>query len=62
MAIADYVFVIADGKVIGKGTPAEVRSDDAPRVHQFINGLPDGPVPFHYPAIDYRQDVLSGAG
>ena len=23
---------------------------DEPRVRQFIRGLPDGPVPFHYPA------------
>lgn len=61
LAIADYVYVIADGKVIGQGTPAEVRNDDAPRIHQFVRGLPDGPVPFHYPADDYREDVLSGS-
>lgn len=61
LAIADYAYVIADGKIIGKGTPAELRADTTPRIHQFINGLPDGPVPFHYPADDYREDVLSGA-
>ena len=26
-------------------------------VRQFLQGLPDGPVPFHYPAPDYRQDL-----
>ena len=27
---------------------------------RFLRGDPDGPVPFHYPATDYRQDILSG--
>ena len=30
-------------------------------VRQFLNGDPDGPVPFHYPAEDYRRDILNGA-
>ncbi len=57
-SIADYIYVIADGKVIGAGTPEQVLSTDDARVRQFIRGLPDGPVPFHYPAPDYRQDLL----
>lgn len=57
-SIADYIYVIADGKVIGQGTPDEVINADDARVRQFIRGLPDGPVPFHYPAVDYRQDLL----
>ncbi len=56
-SIADYIYVIADGKVIGQGTPEQVLSADDARVRQFIRGLPDGPVPFHYPAVDYRQDL-----
>ncbi len=56
-SIADYIYVIADGKVIGYGTPDEVLNTDDARVRQFIRGLPDGPVPFHYPAVDYRQDL-----
>ena len=59
-SIADYIYVIADGKVIGQGTPDEVLNADDARVRQFIRGLPDGPVPFHYPAVDYRQDLLLG--
>ncbi len=63
-SIADYIYVIADGKVIGQGTPDAVLNSDEPRVRQFIQGLPDGPVPFHYPAVDYREDLLlqPGAG
>lgn len=56
-SIADYIYVIADGKVIGKGTPEQVLNTDEARVRQFIRGLPDGPVPFQYPAVDYRQDL-----
>jgi len=60
-SIADYLYVIADGGVIASGTPAELRQTDSPWVRQFVNGLPDGPVPFHYPARDYYQELLEGA-
>jgi phospholipid/cholesterol/gamma-HCH transport system ATP-binding protein len=56
-SIADYLYVIADGKVIGQGTPEELQRDITPKVQQFIQGLPDGPVPFHYPAKDYAEDL-----
>lgn len=56
-SIADYIYVIADGRVIGSGTPEAVLQSDDPHLRQFICGLADGPVPFHYPATDYRQDL-----
>ncbi len=56
-SIADYIYVIADGKVIGQGTPDQVLNTEEPRVRQFIRGLADGPVPFHYPALNYREDL-----
>lgn len=56
--IADYIYVIADGKIIGEGTPAELAQNKSPDVLQFIHGLPDGVVPFHYPAKDYATDLL----
>ncbi len=60
-AIADYLHVIADGQMRGQGaTDAVIKSDDA-RVRQFVQGLPDGPVPFHYPAPDYLHDLGLGA-
>ncbi len=58
MSIADYVYVLANGKVIGEGTPEEVRQDSSPLLKQFIQGLPDGVVPYHYPAKDYAEDLL----
>jgi phospholipid/cholesterol/gamma-HCH transport system ATP-binding protein len=59
-AISDYIYVISEGKVIGKGTPEALGKTDAARVKQFMQGLPDGPVPFHYPAPDYMEDLLDG--
>ena len=58
-AISDYVYVISQGKVIGQGTPEALGSTDSDRVKQFMQGLPDGPVPFHYPAPDYMEDLLN---
>ena len=60
-SIADYIYVLADGEVIGHGTPDEVLHSDKPRVKQFIQGLPDGPVPFHYPARNLCDDLMAGA-
>jgi len=57
MSIADYVYVIADSRIIGEGTPEQIANDKSPLVNQFIHGLADGPVPFHYPANKYREDL-----
>ena len=58
ISIADYVYLISDGKVIGQGTPDQLQSEPSPRVTQFMQGLADGPVPFHFPAKDYAADLL----
>lgn len=55
-AISDYAVVISNGSVLAKGTPAEVEANQDPYVQQFIQGLPEGPVKFHYPAVDLRED------
>lgn len=59
LSICDHAIIIADGRVIGAGAPSELKAMDSPLVNQFINGLPDGPVPFHFPAGDYAQDLLT---
>ena len=56
-SIADYLYLLGDGKVIGQGSPQEMDDSDLPQVKQFMNGLPDGPVGYHYPAADYRADL-----
>lgn len=57
-SIADYIYLISDGKIAGQGTPDEIRHSESPWVRQFIDGLADGPVAFHYPARDYADDLL----
>jgi phospholipid/cholesterol/gamma-HCH transport system ATP-binding protein len=57
LSIADYVYVLAQGKVVGEGSPQEILVDENPWVKQFIHGLPDGIIPFHYPAVDYKEDL-----
>ena len=56
--VADYIYVLFNGKVIGEGTPAALQEEQAPHIRQFIGGLPDGPVSFHYPASDYQAQLL----
>jgi phospholipid/cholesterol/gamma-HCH transport system ATP-binding protein len=60
-SIADDIYVISGGRVVARGSPAEIAADRAPWVRQFMDGLPDGPVPFHYPAPGILADLL-GAG
>lgn len=57
-SIADYAYIIADGRVVEHGSPEQLKRSRNERIHQFMQGLPDGPVPFHYPAQDYREDLL----
>lgn len=57
-SIADRVYLVADGRVIGHGTPAELQASGDPQVRQFMDGLPDGPVPYHYPGPAYEADLL----
>jgi phospholipid/cholesterol/gamma-HCH transport system ATP-binding protein len=56
-SIADYIYVIAEGKVIDHGTPDELNRSRSDWTQQFMKGLPDGPVTFHYPAPDYKKDL-----
>ena len=57
LEVVDYVYFMADGRVIAEGTPDQIRESREPFVNQFVNGKLEGPVPFHYPAQDYRADL-----
>ncbi len=57
MSIADYVYIMANKKVIGSGTPDELRADLSPLVHQFMSGKADGPVPFHFQAKPFEEQL-----
>ncbi|MBD3822647.1 MAG: phospholipid ABC transporter ATP-binding protein MlaF, partial [Thiotrichales bacterium] len=57
LSIADFACVISEGRIVAQGTPEELLASDSEYVKQFLRGLPDGPVPFHYPATDYIEDL-----
>jgi phospholipid/cholesterol/gamma-HCH transport system ATP-binding protein len=58
-AIAHDSYLLSGGRVVAKGTPAELRDSSVDVVRQFIDGSAEGPVPFHYPAPDYEQQLLA---
>jgi len=57
-AIADYSYLLSGGTVVAEGEPAQLAAESREVVRQFMSGSPDGPVPFHYPAPDYFQQLL----
>jgi len=56
--VADCSFLLSDGKVVAAGTPDELAQNSSATVRQFMQGMADGPVPFHYPAPDYSDQIL----
>ncbi len=60
MQIADYICVISEGKLIAEGAKETLLQESTGYVNQFIKGLPDGPVPFHFPSVSYVEDLGMG--
>jgi phospholipid/cholesterol/gamma-HCH transport system ATP-binding protein len=58
-SVADQVFLLSGGKVVAQGTPADLKVNPSEIVKQFVGGLADGPVPFHFPASDYFDELLN---
>lgn len=58
MSIADYIYIVAEQKIIGQGTPEQIRQDSSQLVKQFVQGKADGPVPFHYQAPNYQNELI----
>lgn len=61
ISIADHIYLISNGKVVGAGSPENLINSDDEWVRQFMQALPDGPVPFHYPAQTYADDLWGPA-
>jgi phospholipid/cholesterol/gamma-HCH transport system ATP-binding protein len=57
LKIVDYLYFVSEGRIIWHGTPEDVRHTADPFVRQFVDGEPDGPVPFHYPARAYAEQL-----
>ena len=56
--IADYIYLLSEGRVVEQGAPKRLRQSGSEWTRQFLDGLPDGPVPFHYPAPDFAAELL----
>lgn len=57
--LAGYACIIADRRLVATGTPDELAASDDPLVVQFMQGQPDGPVPFHYPSRALDEELLA---
>jgi phospholipid/cholesterol/gamma-HCH transport system ATP-binding protein len=57
LKLVDYIYVIADGKLMGEGTPDALLASEDPYLKQFLNALPDGPVRFHVPAKPLAEEL-----
>jgi phospholipid/cholesterol/gamma-HCH transport system ATP-binding protein len=53
LSIADYIYVVAEGKIQGEGSPDELRASSSPFVQQFLTGSVEGPVEFQYSQTPY---------
>ena len=57
--VANISYLISNGKIAGSGSPSSLQKDGSDVVRQFMTGMADGPVPFHYPAPDYSDQLLT---
>ena len=60
LSISDHVVIISEGVVVETGSPDALRASESAWTQQFLQGLPDGPVPFQLPAPDYADALLGG--
>ena len=62
MSISDHVVLIAEGRAVDAGPPDALQARASDWSAQFLEGRPDGPVPFHYPGASYQDDLLDAGG
>lgn len=55
LSISDYVYVVAEGKIMGEGTPEQLKASSSAFVQQFLNGDAEGPVEFQYSQTPYLE-------
>ncbi len=56
--VADCSYLLSHGKVAASGSPDELQETSSDLVRQFMNGMADGPVAFHYDAPNYAEQLL----
>ena len=57
LSLVDYLYVIAEGRLAGEGTPQDVLGSEDPYLKQFLHALPDGPVRFHFPGPPLHAEL-----
>ena len=62
LSISDYAVIISEGVVVEAGSPEQLRASESAWVQQFLQGKPDGPVPFQAAAPDYETELLGASG
>ena len=56
--VSDCSYLISDGKVAASGSPDELSNTSSELVKQFMHGMADGPVAFHFAAPNYAEQLL----
>jgi len=57
-SVSDCSYLISDGKVAASGSPDELNKASNELVRQFMHGMADGPVAFHFAAPNYAEQLL----
>ncbi|MCC6212029.1 MAG: ABC transporter ATP-binding protein [Burkholderiales bacterium] len=60
LKVVDYIYVIAEGRLMGEGTPDELLNFTDPYIDQFLKARPDGPVRFHFPGLPLKEELKLG--
>lgn len=59
LQLVDQIIFLAHGEILFSGSPQEMEQSDSEWIRQFVQGLPNGPVAFRYPAeTTLKQDLL----
>ncbi|WP_180134249.1 ABC transporter ATP-binding protein [Acinetobacter sp. YH12071] len=61
LSIADYIYVVAEGKVQGEGTPEQLKQHASPFVRQFLTGSVEGPVDYQFSHQPYLSHEVHSA-
>jgi phospholipid/cholesterol/gamma-HCH transport system ATP-binding protein len=57
LEVVDYVYYLADGKILAHGTPDEMRANTNPLVRQFVYGEARGPISLQYPSQPIAEEL-----
>lgn len=58
LKLANYIYFMADGEIIGQGSIEEILSSNNPEIKQFLNGEITGPFNYEYNSkINYNEYI-----